>query len=1035
MSESSGEPRSQKWLDAFVVIACLALALGFLFRGSLERGQVIFANDSPLAGIQSHAFDEKSGWSFWQDQNWIGGEVPSAMPNFTKAYFDICLALGGDSAPVLFAKTYAPMALLLLGFSSWLLFRTMRLSQPVCVLGALALALNGDLLTHATWGLPSVPLGAAGACLCLAAVFHGLRQTGWRAWAWTALGGLALGQGVMESFDVGGIFSLCVAAVVFVAVFNRDGQETGPLVPHAIRGFAKVAVVAMAAALMAGHTLVNLFQTAGGTAAAMKASPLKRLDEAVQQARKQIQSATDLDNFQKQQLLSEVENQRQAQLEQIRQQQFDAATQWSVPPGETLRLGIPGLFGYRDNPHGWLNLPVDNAQRYWGGVGQEPAYARALAENPRSHANALDSYAKVAGSQRAPFRRHAYPGLYAGLLVLLAGAWAVFQSLRPQGVFSPAERRWIWLWAAGALACLLLAWGHHAPFYQLIYKLPFLDTIRNPIKFMHPMNVALGVLFVYGLEGMARAYLSNAPSRISLPKRLAGLRGWNRTWGIGVLGFVCVALMAWTIYLVSLPDLRMHLIDSLGFAKGAANEMAAHSIKAGGVAFLFLMLAVGWMALMMAGVRAAWVWVACGVLLCADLVRGSSPFIVHFNYLTQYASNDIVHILSQRPYEQRVQFVQGVMMSEMRTLAQQQQRLILQHQETVDSIKKNQLENGIAGLNAQSQHLQLFFQVYQTDWKQGLFPWHRVHTIDLIQEPRVAPENAAFRAAVGVNPRRSMELTSTRWLLGGRVSILPELPKMFSTHTNAFRLREAFNLVARPGITNGIPNYTAKATPRGLLALVEFEDALPRAGVYAHWRSGVADETALATLPDPEWDPHREVLVAEKIPAPDFEYANAKVVPARYEFYDPKRVVISTDADYSTVLMLNDKHHPAWQVTVDGKPAKLLRANYLMRGVHLSPGKHTVEFKFAPPAGSIRISLAGLGLAGVLGALLIFVPSRRREEDDDNEPEEVEVADLEITVPSDDPETSTADETSSTDEPPAPSRRKSRSRSGRRKKR
>jgi hypothetical protein len=262
------------------------------------------------------------------------------------------------------------------------------------------------------------------------------------------------------------------------------------------------------------------------------------------------------------------------------------------------------------------------------------------------------------------------------------------------------------------------------------------------------------------------------------------------------------------------------------------------------------------------------------------------------------------------------------------------------------------------------------------------------------------------------------------------VSILPELPKMFNTHSNAFRLREAFNLVARPGITNGVPNYTAKATPRGLLALVEFEDALPRAGVYSHWRSGVADETALALLPDPEWDPHREVLVAEEIPAPDSTDANAKVVPARYEFYDPKRVVISTDAESSTVLMLNDKHHPAWQVTVDGKPAALLRANYLMRGVHLSPGKHTVEFKFAPAAGSIRISLAGLGLAGVLGALLVFLPSRRREDDDG--PEEV---DVEITIPSDDPETPTADETASKDELPAPSRRKSRSRSGRRRKR
>ena len=189
MSDSSAEPRSPKWLDALLALGCLALVLGFLFRGGLERGQVLFANDSPLAGIQSHAFDEKSGWSFWQDQNWLGGEVPSAMPNFTKAYFDVCLALGGDSGPVLFAKTYAPMALLLLGFSGWLLFRSLRFSQPVCILAGLALALNGDLLTHATWGLPSVVLGAAGACLCLAAVFHSLRQTGWRVWAWTALGG------------------------------------------------------------------------------------------------------------------------------------------------------------------------------------------------------------------------------------------------------------------------------------------------------------------------------------------------------------------------------------------------------------------------------------------------------------------------------------------------------------------------------------------------------------------------------------------------------------------------------------------------------------------------------------------------------------------------------------------------------------------------------------------------------------------------------------------------------------------------------
>jgi len=38
-----------------------------------------------------------------------------------------------------------------------------------------------------------------------------------------------------------------------------------------------------------------------------------------------------------------------------------------------------------------------------------------------------------------------------------------------------------------------------------------------------------------------------------------------------------------------------------------------------------------------------------------------------------------------------------------------------------------------------------------------------------------------------------------------------------------------------------------------------------------------------------------------------------------------------------------------WQVFVNGKPAELLRCNFIMRGVYLTPGAHTVEFKFTLP--------------------------------------------------------------------------------------
>ena len=105
-------------------------------------------------------------------------------------------------------------------------FRALRFRQPVCLLGGLAAALNGDFFTYACWG-PERGLGRGGAFLAMAAVIHGLRETGWRMVAWVVLGGLGLGQGVMESFDVGGIFSLYVAVFVLMAAYNRNETERG----------------------------------------------------------------------------------------------------------------------------------------------------------------------------------------------------------------------------------------------------------------------------------------------------------------------------------------------------------------------------------------------------------------------------------------------------------------------------------------------------------------------------------------------------------------------------------------------------------------------------------------------------------------------------------------------------------------------------------------------------------------------------------------------------------------------------------------
>ena len=68
-----------------------------------------------------------------------------------------------------------------------------------------------------------------------------------------------------------------------------------------------------------------------------------------------------------------------------------------------------------------------------------------------------------------------------------------------------------------------------------------------------------------------------------------------------------------------------------------------------------------------------------------------------------------------------------------------------------------------------------------------------------------------------------------------------------------------------------------------------------------------------------------------------------------FKSYAPKNIVFDANATAPSVLLLNDKYDPDWRVTVDGKPAELLRCNFIMRGVYLAPGDHTVEFNFTLP--------------------------------------------------------------------------------------
>jgi hypothetical protein len=97
---------------------------------------------------------------------------------------------------------------------------------------------------------------------------------------------------------------------------------------------------------------------------------------------------------------------------------------------------------------------------------------------------------------------------------------------------------------------------------------------------------------------------------------------------------------------------------------------------------------------------------------------------------------------------------------------------------------------------------------------------------------------------------------------------------------------------------------------------------------------------------------------------------------------------ITTDADQEVAidaaagaeggyLVLQDSFDRAWRVDVDGRPAALLRANALYRAVHISPGPHTVTFKYRPIVLYVCLIFSGMTALTVAVAAVKRPTSRR----------------------------------------------------------
>ena len=912
---------AKRFSNQWLLLGLLGLALLFLFARSLDPHQVLFANDSPL-GARNAECNRLPGRfaGTWNDLSWLGGEAPAASP-------DITMLLATLLSPVAFLKIYAPFTLLFLAFSAWLFFRQLKFNPMVCVLGGVAAGLNGHFFSIACWGLGQWNIAAGCFFLAMAAL---CAKSIPKVWERAVLAGLAVGMGVMEGFDVGAILSVFIGFFIIFRFLN-DEVSFGRKVANALVAGTWVVIFA---AIIAAHTMLTLVETQVEGVAAM------------------------------------------GQDIQTKQTRWNAATQWSLPKLETLQVLVPGLFGYRLSGN---ITQKDHSGAYWGQIGQDYRIPGLGSDDPLVRSNAVsslnlldtadcllaldapDRHSRTAGmaavaKKRGIYWRYTGSGECAGTIVSLLALFGLANFFRKDRPFSKSERAAVGFWIAAAVFSLLASWGRFGFVYQFLYKLPYFSTIRNPIKFMNPFHIAWIILAAYGLEALHRRYMlgpERGPAGL-LPHHLhlwwGRVAGFDRKWTVFMMILAGAAVAGTGLLYANRSALILYLQDQ-SFTPLMAKIISNFCLQKAAAFIVFLVAGMVAVAAILSGAwtasRQKWAWRSLTALMICDLVRADIPWVRYYDYIEKYALNSVTEFLLDKPWEHRV----------------------------IGKLEPRGPGSGIS---------QGFGQLYFF-WLQNDFPSHNIQTLDFSQMSHIPDLDRLFLKTfelTGTDIRttdlrpatRLWQLTNTRYILGkaGSVELLNERTDPIY---HSFTLRSLFNMTQKPDIeaVGDAGDLTVESGEKGEYGIIEFTRALPRAKLYSNWRTPSNDTAALNLLASRDFEPWNTVLIATNTPLPQpVSTSTADPGDVSITDYHPKCVRLEADAKTPAVLLLNDRTGPDWRVLIDGKVAPVLRCNYIMRGVYLTPGRHKVEFLFKPPLKTLYISVSAIVVGIILAGYLIL---------------------------------------------------------------
>ena len=173
------------------------------------------------------------------------------------------------------------------------------------------------------------------------------------------------------------------------------------------------------------------------------------------------------------------------------------------------------------------------------------------------------------------------------------------------------------------------------------------------------------------------------------------------------------------------------------------------------------------------------------------------------------------------------------------------------------------------------------------------------------------------------------------------------------------------------------PENTTEVAEDPGRALYRLDTPTDRFSLVDSWDVAGSPAAAREAVTHPGFAERNEVILEND---PGFSAAGtaASQRGVRFRIQDPATITVRTESSEREVLLIRNAWDENWSATVDGRPEAVVPANYVMQGVALGPGRHTVELTYEDP--NIATGALGTGISVIillLGAAIAALVERR----------------------------------------------------------